>query len=143
VKGTTVWKNPKGYLPGTKQPLLPFHAAISLLYVLLSGTWLSFHLIHKGQIQAPQHLVTLCVTLGMIESCMDYADVYSVNSSGFMRPIVTVAAIAVSCMFKTIVRLTVLLLARGFGTFRPVGGDRDCYVFGVIHFACGACSSAC
>lgn len=130
IKGASIWKNPKGYLPGATQPLLPFHAAISLLFIILSGTWLALHLLNRGHIAAPQHLITICVLLGMVEACMDYADVYSVNSSGFVTPALTVAAALTASLFKTWVRLTVLLLARGYGTFRPFGADRDCYVFG-------------
>ena len=130
VKGNTVWKNPKGYLPGARQKLLPFHASISFLYLILAGTWLSMHLFNHGHISAAQHLVTLCVGLGMLESCLDYADFYTVNSSGFLSPALTMAGIAAAATFHTCVRASILLLARGFGTFRPAAFDRNCAILG-------------
>lgn len=75
-------------------------------------------------------MVTVCVLLGMVEAGMDYADVYSVNSSGFISPLLSATAALVASVFVTSVRLTVLLLARGFGTFRPFAVTRDCYAFG-------------
>jgi Lung seven transmembrane receptor len=130
---------------------MPFHASISLLYIMLAGTWLAMHLLNKGHISAPQHLVTVCVTLGMAESCLDYADVYSINSTGFMTAGLTVATITTACLFKTAVRVTVLLIARGFGTFRPVARDRYCATFGAPYrctmrtkaVAASSCGIAC
>jgi hypothetical protein len=127
--GATVWKNPKGYLPGEKQPLLPFHAAISLLYIMLAATWLSLNLLNSSHTCA-QHFVTLCVFLGMLESCMDYAEVYSVNSKGILRPQLAMAAAIVACTFKACTRVIVLLLAGGIGILRPYSVDRQVVLLG-------------
>ena len=122
--GRSVWKNPRGYLPGERQPLLPFHAALSLLYAILALTWLALHLLNARHVFAQQHLITLCLALGMLEACLDYADMHGVNSHGFNRAPLMVAAAAVAGAFRAAVRVTVLLLARGFGTLRPSGVDR-------------------
>jgi hypothetical protein len=127
--GATVWKNPKGYLPGEKQPLLPFHAAISLLYILLAATWLSLNLLNSSNTCA-QHFVTLCVFLGMLESCMDYAEVYTVNSKGILQPQLAFAAAFVAAMFHACTRVVLLLLAGGIGILRPYFVDRRTLMLG-------------
>lgn len=83
MHGETVWKNPRGFLPGGQQPLLPFHASIALLYMLIGVTWLFTHSLHRGHILPQQYLITLVVVLGMTESAMNYGDYASLNESGF------------------------------------------------------------
>jgi Lung seven transmembrane receptor len=142
VKGNTVWKNPRGYLPGARQPLMPFHASISLLYLILAGTWLALHLLNQGHISAPQHLVTVCVAFGMLEASLDYADVYSINGSGFISPALSGVTMVVACAFKACVRVTVLLIARGFGTFRPASYDCKVALFGALPACCALLQTA-
>jgi hypothetical protein len=60
-----------------------------------------------------QHLATDCVFLRMLESCMDYAEVYTVNSKGILQPQLAFAAACVAAMFHECTRVLILLLAGG------------------------------
>lgn len=83
MHGETIWKNPRGFLPGGQQPLLPFQAAVALLYALIGGTWILAHLLHRGAVLPQQYLITVAVVLGATEACMSYGDMASLNETGF------------------------------------------------------------
>eukprot|EP00892_Ulva_mutabilis_P006518 jgi/Ulvmu1/4238/UM191_0011.1 len=134
VHGETVWKNPRGFLPGGQLPLLPFHASVALLYMLVGVTWLFTHLLHRGLILPQQYLITLVVVLGMTEAAMNYADLASLNETGFANYALQGGSIVVAAAYKATVRLTTLLLSRGVGTLRPSGFERGPLLLALAYF---------
>lgn len=130
VHGNTVWKNPHGYLPGAKQPLLAFHASMSLMYLLLTGTWLALASLYRSMMAAPQHMVSVCVVLGLFEASLEYADIDRIQVAGTASSFVAGVSVAFACAYKAALRCAILLLARGRGTFRPFTVDRSCLATG-------------
>jgi Lung seven transmembrane receptor len=136
VFGESVWKNPRGYLPGSLQPILPFHASISLLYVLIGLTWLGVHFLHRNPVLPQQQLVSLTLMLGMLESCIDYSDSARLNATGRPNYALQGGSNVVSAAYKSSLWLTILLLARGFGSVRTSGYERYPLLLGAILAAC-------
>jgi hypothetical protein len=124
VFGESIWKNPRGYLPGSLQPILPFRGSIALLYMLIGVTWLCLHMMHRSPVLLQQQLVSLTLMLGMLESCIDYADSSSLNESGRPNYALQGGGIVVASAYKATMWLTVLLLSRGFGSLRHSGHGR-------------------
>lgn len=113
MHGDTIWKNPRGFLPGGQQPLLPFHAAVALLYGLIGGTWLLAHLVHRGALLPQQHLITVAVVLGTTEACMNYGDMASLNETGFPNHALQVRSTTGGRGMGAAYRVTPLRPARG------------------------------
>lgn len=135
VKGKTVWKNPSGYLPGTMQPLLPFFSSMGLLYAFLGAAWLGVHAFARGAGFAQQHTITAIVAAGMLESCFNYVDLLDFNRTGVRHAAMAVVSAVLGSLKRSGLRLTVLLLARGFGVLRKSGCDRGSLLLAVAHFA--------
>ena len=118
IDGSTIWKNPSGYLPGSMAPLLSFYGKLSLAYMLLGLAWfLSCLRNWKDLVQLHKYL-TLIIALGMCETTLWYFDYANFNSSGF-RPIgITIWAVTIGAIKKVISRVLMLAISMGYSVVR-------------------------
>ncbi|KAL9275214.1 Transmembrane protein 87A-like protein, partial [Drosera capensis] len=136
ISGSTVWKNPDGYLPGKMAPLLTFYGVMSLAYLGLGLMWLlRFMQFWKNLTQLHYHITTV-IALGMFEMAFWYFDYSSLNSTG-VRPMgVTIWAITFTAVKKTLSRLLLLVVSMGYGVVRPTLGGMASKVLllGAVYF---------
>ncbi|XWS65562.1 hypothetical protein CRYUN_Cryun05aG0124300 [Craigia yunnanensis] len=70
ISGRTVWRNPEGYLPGKKAPLMTFLGLMSLAYVGLGVVWFLWFVQNwKDIIQLHYHIAAV-IGLGMCETAL-------------------------------------------------------------------------
>ncbi|KAL4557764.1 hypothetical protein LXL04_035952 [Taraxacum kok-saghyz] len=136
VSGRTVWRNPEGYLPGKMVNLMTFYGFMSLLYLVLGLGWfLRFVQFWKDIMQLHYH-ISAVIALGMCEMALWYFDYSNLGSTG-SRPFgITVWAVSVSAVKKTLSRLLLLVVAMGYGVVRPTlgGVTSKVMVIGVVYF---------
>ncbi|KAJ7528521.1 hypothetical protein O6H91_15G007000 [Diphasiastrum complanatum] len=122
VEGKTIWKNPSGYLPGRMVPLIPFYGVLSLAYLALGIVWLFQYARFWKDILHLQNCITVVIALGMAEMAMWYFDYVNFNSTG-RRPVgITIWAVTVGAIKKTVSRLLLLVVSMGYGVVRPTLG---------------------
>ncbi|CAI5995289.1 unnamed protein product [Closterium sp. NIES-65] len=137
VTGTTVWKNPDGYLPGMMAPYLLFYEIMAVVYTILGIVWFAqyFRFWQDGlQIHT---CITAVLVLSMAEMATWFYDFANFNSSGF-RPIgTTIWAATLGAIRKAVSRVLVLVVSMGFGVVRPTLGGLSGKVvaLGVGYFA--------
>ncbi|GJP85559.1 hypothetical protein CLOP_g15641, partial [Closterium sp. NIES-67] len=122
VTGGTVWKNPSGYLPGMMTPYLNFFGAMSIAYLLLGVLWLLQYVRFWRDVVSLQHCITAVLFLGMVEMAAWYFDFVNFNASGYRPMGITVWAVSVGAVRKTVSRILILVVAMGFGVVRPTLG---------------------
>ncbi|XP_030456117.1 uncharacterized protein LOC115677164 isoform X1 [Syzygium oleosum] len=122
IKGSTVWRNPSGYLPGKMAPLMVVFGLMSLAYLVLGLIWFLKFVQHwKDVIQLHYH-ITAVIALGMCESALWYFEYSNFNSTG-RRPMgITIWAVTFTAVKKTLSRLLLLVVSMGFGVVRPTLG---------------------
>eukprot|EP01025_Chloroclados_australasicus_P014318 TRINITY_DN16710_c0_g1_i2.p2 TRINITY_DN16710_c0_g1~~TRINITY_DN16710_c0_g1_i2.p2 ORF type:complete len:547 (+),score=64.31 TRINITY_DN16710_c0_g1_i2:49-1641(+) len=123
VTGTTVWKNPYGYLPGMMQPNLQLFGFLALSYVILFAIWTTLYIFNWKDIIALQHCISAAIVLGLVEMSTWYFDYVTFNHSGYRPYGTTIAAVVLGSVRKAFSRVVVLLVAMGYGTIRPTLGD--------------------
>ncbi|GAB2257598.1 hypothetical protein Droror1_Dr00013758 [Drosera rotundifolia] len=136
ISGSTVWKNPDGYLPGKMAPLLTFYGVMSLAFLGLGLMWLlRFMQFWKNLTQLHYHITTV-IALGMLEMAFWYFDYSSLNSTGFRPMGVTIWAITLTAVKKTLSRLLLLVVSMGYGVVRPTLGSMASKVLllGAVYF---------
>ncbi|KAL3684642.1 hypothetical protein R1sor_002664 [Riccia sorocarpa] len=122
VSGKTVWKNPYGYLPGRMAPLMTFYGFLSLCYLILGLLWLLQYLRFWKDILQLQNCITLVIALGMVEMAMWYFEYVNFNRTG-LRPMgITIWAVTLGAVKKTVSRLLILVVSMGYGVVRPTLG---------------------
>lgn len=141
VTGETVWKNPRGYLPGMMTPYLNFFGAMSIAYLLLGLLWLLQYCRFWRDLLQLQHCVTAVVALGMLEMSAWYFDFVNFNASGFRPVDITVWAVTLGAVRKTVSRVLILVVAMGFGVVRPTLGGLSGRVLslGAAYFLASEC----
>ncbi|KAK2998823.1 hypothetical protein RJ639_023208 [Escallonia herrerae] len=136
IRGRTVWRNPEGYLPGKMAPLMTFYGLASLAYLALGLIWfLRFVKFWKDIIQLHYH-ISAVIALGMCETALWYFEYANLNDTG-RRPIgITIWAVTVTAVKKTLSRLLLLVVSMGYGVVRPTLGGviSKVLLLGLIYF---------
>ncbi|KAM7467899.1 hypothetical protein LguiB_015461 [Lonicera macranthoides] len=136
INGRTVWRNPEGYLPGKMAPLLTFYGIASLVYLMLGLIWfIRFVKFWKDIIQLHYH-ITAVIALGMCETALWYFEYANLNSTGSRPMGITLWAVTVTAVKKTVSRLLLLVVAMGYGVVRPTlgGVTSKVLLLGVVYF---------
>lgn len=136
VSGSTVWRNPDGYLPGKMAPLMTFFGYMSLAYLVLGLFWfLRFVRYWKDIIKLHYH-ITAVIGLGMCEMALWYFEYANFNSTGSRPMGITVWAVTFSAIKKTFSRLLLLVVSMGYGVVRPTLGSTTAktLLLGVTYF---------
>lgn len=136
IHGRTVWKNPEGYLPGKMIPLMTFHGVVALSYLVLGLLWfLRFVKYWKDIIQL-HYYITAVIALGMCETALWYFDYANLNTTGSRPMLITLWAVTVTAVKKTVSRLLLLVVSMGYGVVKPTLGGVTSRVLllGVIYF---------
>lgn len=122
VKGSTVWKNPGGYLPGMMTPFLSFYGFMSLAYAGLGLLWFLQYVRFWRDVLQLQNCITCVIGLSMVEMAMWYFDFVNFNSTGFRPYGITLWAVSLGAVRKTVSRMLILVVSMGFGVVRPTLG---------------------
>ncbi|KAM7257866.1 hypothetical protein ACFE04_013607 [Oxalis oulophora] len=136
VSGRTVWRNPKGYLPGKMLPLMTFFGIMSLAYLALGLVWFLWFGQHWKEIIQLHYQITAVIALGMCEMALCYFEYTNFNSTGTRPMGITLWAVSFGAVKKTVSRLLVLAVSMGYGVVRLKLGDvtTKVVVLGVIYF---------
>ncbi|GJP36064.1 hypothetical protein CLOM_g20597 [Closterium sp. NIES-68] len=137
VTGTTVWKNPDGYLPGMMAPYLTFYEIMAVVYTILGIVWfVSYFRFWQDGLQI-HTCITAVLVLSMVEMATWYFDFANFNSSGFRPMGTTIWAATLGAIRKAVSRVLVLVVSMGFGVVRPTLGGLSGKVIalGVGYFA--------
>eukprot|EP00475_Leptophrys_vorax_P027983 TRINITY_DN4013_c0_g2_i1.p2 TRINITY_DN4013_c0_g2~~TRINITY_DN4013_c0_g2_i1.p2 ORF type:complete len:337 (+),score=12.61 TRINITY_DN4013_c0_g2_i1:138-1013(+) len=95
---------------------------MSIAYLLLGLLWLLQYSRFWRDVLQLQNCITAVVALGMVEMSAWYFDFVNFNATG-SRPIgITVWAVSVGAVRKTVSRILILVVAMGFGVVRPTLG---------------------
>lgn len=122
IDGTTIWKNPSGYLPGRMAPLLTFYGLMSLAYLVLGVAWFSQYIRFWKDILNLQNYLTAIIALGMFEVTLWYFEYANFNATG-RRPMgITFWAVTFGVVKKTLSRVLILVVSMGYGVVRPTLG---------------------
>lgn len=122
VDGHTVWKNPIGYLPGRMAPFVSFYAFMALAYGLLGVLWFLQYMRNWKDILQLQNCISAVIALGMAEMALWYFEYLNFNITGSRPMGITVWAVTVGAVKKTVSRLLILVVSMGFGVVRPTLG---------------------
>lgn len=122
VNGQTVWKNPSGYLPGRMAPFMTFYGFMSLAYVVLGVIWFFQYVRFWKDILQLQNCITVVIALGMCEMAMWYFEYVNFNASGYRPMGITLWAVTLGAIRKTVSRLLILVVSMGYGVVRPTLG---------------------
>ncbi|XP_059641160.1 uncharacterized protein LOC132283252 [Cornus florida] len=136
IRGITVWRNPEGYLPGKMAPLMNFYGIVSLAYLIVGLIWfIRCVQFWKDIIQLHYH-ITAVIALGMCEMALWYFEYANLNATGSRPMSITLWAVTISAVKKTLSRLLVLVVSMGYGVVRPTlgGVTLKVLVLGVIYF---------
>ncbi|CAL5351620.1 unnamed protein product [Camellia sinensis] len=136
IRGSTVWRNPEGYLPGKMVPLMTFYGIMSLVYLALGLMWfLRFVQFWKDIIQLHYH-ITAVIALGMCETALWYFEYANLNATGSRPMGITLLAVTVTAVKKTLSRLLLLVVSMGYGVVKPTlgGATSRVLLLGVIYF---------
>ncbi|XP_052174267.1 uncharacterized protein LOC127789344 [Diospyros lotus] len=136
IQGRTVWRNPGGYLPGKMVPLMTFYGIVSLAYLVLGLIWfLRFVQFWKDIIQLHYH-ITAVIALGMCETALWYFEYANLNATGSRPMGITLWAVTISAIKKTLSRLLLLVVSMGYGVVKPTlgGVTSKVLLLGVIYF---------
>lgn len=122
ITGRTVWRNPDGYLPGKKVPLMTFFGFMSLAYLVLGLGWfLRFVQFWKDIMQLHYH-ISAVIALGMCEMAFWYFDYSNLSVTGNRPEGITIWPVTISAVKKTVSRLLLLVVSMGYGVVRPTLG---------------------
>nr|GLL36786.1 transmembrane protein 87B-like [Ipomoea trifida] len=136
IRGRSVWKNPDGYLPGKMVPLMTFYGIASLAYLVLGLFWfLRFVQYWKDVIQLHSH-ITVVIALGMVEMALWYFEYTNLNSTGNRPMAITLWAVTVSAVKKTLSRVLLLVVSMGYGVVKPTlgGVTSKVYLLALVYF---------
>ncbi|KAI3458428.1 hypothetical protein Pfo_015091 [Paulownia fortunei] len=136
ISGRTVWRNPKGYLPGKMAPLMTFYGFMSLAYLALGLLWFLRFVQHWKDIIQLHYQITVVIGLGMCEMALWYFEYANFNATGSRPMGITLWAVTFSAIKKTVSRLLLLVVSMGYGVMRPTLGGITSKVIllGVVYF---------
>lgn len=136
IRGKTVWRNPDGYLPGKMVPLMTFYGIASLAYLVLGLLWfVKFLQFWKDIIKLHYH-ITAVIALGMCEMSLWYFEYSNLNATGKRPGEITLWAVTISSVKKTISRLLLLVVSMGYGVLKPTlgGGKIKLILLSMLYF---------
>ncbi|KAL8224753.1 hypothetical protein R6Q57_017310 [Mikania cordata] len=136
ITGKTVWRNLDGYLPGKMVPLMAFYGFMSLAYLILGLGWfLRFVQFWKDIMQLHYH-ISAVIALGMCEMAFWYFDYLNLSVTGIRPVSITIWAVTISAIKKTLARLLLLVVAMGYGVVRPTlgGVTSKVLILGFMYF---------
>lgn len=136
MSGTTLWKNPDGYLPGRMAPYLKFYVYMSVAYAMLSLIWFSQYARFWNDVLQLQHCIASVIILGLFQMIFWYFDYANFNNTG-MRPVtLTTWVVTIGALKTTISRLLILCVSMGYGVVRPTLGGLTSKVLllGITYF---------
>ncbi|XAR68707.1 hypothetical protein NMG60_11000055 [Bertholletia excelsa] len=129
IQGKTVWRNPEGYLPGKMVPMMTFYGVVSLAYLILGILWfVRFGRYWKDIIQLHYH-ITAVIALGMCEAALWYFEYTNLNGTGSRPMGITLWAVTITSVKKTVSRLLLLVVSMGYGMVKPTLGGVTSRVF--------------
>eukprot|EP00245_Coleochaete_scutata_P015196 TRINITY_DN6678_c0_g1_i1.p1 TRINITY_DN6678_c0_g1~~TRINITY_DN6678_c0_g1_i1.p1 ORF type:complete len:547 (-),score=115.02 TRINITY_DN6678_c0_g1_i1:697-2337(-) len=136
ITGLTRWKNPYGYLPGMMMPLMGFYGLMALAYLAVGFTWLFQYARFWKDILQLQNCITVVIFLGMAEMATWYFDFVNFNATGFRPYGITLWAVTLGAVRKTLSRTLLLVVSMGYGVVRPtLGGlSTKVVILGVTYF---------
>lgn len=123
ISGRTVWRNPDGYLPGKMAPLMTFSGLMSLAYLVLGLVWFLRFVKYWKEIMQLHYHITAVIALGMCEMALWYFEYANFNSTGSRPMGITIWAVTLTSVKKTISRLLLLVVSMGYGVVRPTLGS--------------------
>ncbi|KAH7295821.1 hypothetical protein KP509_27G067300 [Ceratopteris richardii] len=124
IEGSTAWKNPTGYLPGSMAPLLQFYGIMSFAYIVLGFIWFLQYLKFWENTSKLQSHITLIIALGMLEMTLWYFEYANFNATGRRAVRITFWPVTFGALKKTLSRLLLLGVSMGYGIVRPnLGGQ--------------------
>ncbi len=122
IDGMTIWKNPMGYLPGRMAPYMTFYAFMSLAYVLLGFLWFLQYVRHWKDILQLQNCISMVIALGMSEMAFWYFEYLNFNRMGRRPMHITMWAVTLGAVKKTVSWILILIVSMGYGVVRPTLG---------------------
>ncbi|WJX26246.1 hypothetical protein P8452_15197 [Trifolium repens] len=122
MSGTTIWKNPDGFLPGRMAPFKKFYVFMTLAYVCLGIIWLLQYVRFWDDVLQLQHCISAVIGLGLFEMILWYFEYANFNNTGIRPIVVTTWVVTVGAIRKTIARLLILSVSMGYGVVRPTLG---------------------
>ena len=136
ISGRTVWRNPDGYLPGKMAPLMTFSGLMSLAYLVLGLVWFIRFVRYWKDIMQLHYHITSVIALGMCEMALWYFEYANFNSTGSRPMGITIWAVTLTAVKKTISRLLLLVVSMGYGVVRPTLGSitSKILLLGVAYF---------
>jgi hypothetical protein len=101
---------------------ISFYAFMSLAYGLLGLLWFFQYVRHWKDILQLQNCISAVIALGMSEMAVWYFEYLNFNGTG-MRPMaITMWAVTLGAVKKTVSRLLILVVSMGYGVVRPTLG---------------------
>eukprot|EP00250_Pteridium_aquilinum_P022879 c25848_g1_i1 orf=101-1612(+) len=122
INGKTIWKNPYGYLPGRLAPLMKFYGILSVAYLILALIWLSQYIRFWRDILQLQNYISLVIALCMCEMTLWYFDYTNFNSTGYRPASITLWAVSLGTLRKTVSHCLILFVSMGYDVVRPTLG---------------------
>ena len=122
ITGRTIWKNPSGYLPGMMMGFLPFFGGLSLAYLVLGLLWMFAMMRSWRDLISLQLYISVVLFFNMLECSVWYFDYVNFNNSGIRPYNITVWAVVIGALRKTVSRLLILVVAMGYGLVTPTLG---------------------
>ena len=132
-----------GYLSAAAWPLLPFYAAMCLIYVMFGIGWLTVSFRQWRDLLRIQFWIGGVILLGMLEKAVFYAEYQSINSRGTSVKGAVLFAELVSCAKRTLARMLVIIVSIGFGIVKPRLGAmlHRVVISGVLYFVLASVES--
>eukprot|EP00898_Chlorokybus_atmophyticus_P000055 jgi/Chlat1/104/Chrsp1S03211 len=116
LEGSTVWKNPSGFLPGMLIPILPFFKIMAALYGALCIAWFVTSIVRWRQGRMLRSCVGAILLLTLVEITL-WCCTYTVyNKKGDLPSIVALTAEIISSARKALQHVLLVALALGWPT---------------------------
>jgi hypothetical protein len=101
---------------------MTFYAFMSLAYVLLGFLWFLQYVRHWKDILQLQNCISLVIALGMSEMAVWYFEYLNFNRMGRRPMVITVWAVTLGAVKKTVSWILILIVSMGYGVVRPTLG---------------------
>lgn len=97
-------------------------AVVAQAYLALGFFWLIQYMRFWRDILTLQNCITAVIALAMVELATWYFDFVNFNSTGFRPYGITIWAVTLGAVRKTVSRMLILVVSMGFGVVRPTLG---------------------
>jgi len=123
VSGSSVWKNPTGFLPGMMLPMIPLYGVLCLLYLCLGFVWVVVLFRNFKDVIMLQIYISVVILLSMLETSLWYFDYVNFNNTGTRPAAITIWAVLFGALRKVISKVVLLLVCMGYGVVKPTLGQ--------------------